>query len=221
MKTLFNPYLATVVLATVCTVSACNYTKTNNASYAADSANKTKIASSDTVQIDSIAKADSNNKKQETKADKAIVKKKELEKDAADFLVKSFEASTFEIEQAELAATHSANDEVKRFATQVIAAHKDFNYKMTDAAFNASFKLPGGVDSDHASDLKKMDKLKGKDFDKKFMDMMVNGHEAAVKDYTEAAQKLAPGDVKSYASQTLPNIQNHLIMAKNLENKLK
>lgn len=207
MKTLFNPYFATVAIAAVCTFSACTNTKSNNASYAADSANKAKIASSDSVQIDSIAKVDSNNKKQEVRADKAIIKKKELEKDAAAFLVKSFEASTFEIEQAELAATHSSNDEVKKFATQVIAAHKDFNYKMTDAAFNASFKLPGGVDSDHANDLKKMDKLKGKDFDKKFMDMMVSGHEQAVKDYSDASQKLAAGDVKSYASQTLPKIQ--------------
>lgn len=221
MKTLFNPYFATLALAAVCTFSACTNTKTNNASYAADSANKAKIASSDTVQIDSIAKADSNNKKQEVKADKAIIKKKDLEKDAADFLVKNFEASMFEIEQAELAASHSSNDEVKKFATQVIAAHNAFNGKMTDVAFNASFKLPGGVDSDHASDLKKMDKLKGKDFDKKFMDMMVSGHEEAVKNYSDAAKKLAPGDVKDYAAQTLPQIQEHLTMAKNLKDKLK
>lgn len=221
MKTLFRNYITGAAVIAVAAFSACTNTKTNNASYAADSANKALIASSDTARADSIAQADSNNKKMEVKADKAIRKNGELKQDESKFMVKSYESGMFEIELAELAASHSSNTGIKQFATQLIAAHKAFNTQMLNVAFDATFKLPGGIDSDHAKDLNSLDKLHGTDFDKKFMDMIVSGHEKSVEAYSKAAKNLADGETKTYAVQTLPKIQAHLAMAKKLKDGLK
>lgn len=221
MKTLIKNYIAGAAILVVAALSACTNTKSNNASYAADSANKAKIATTDTAKIDSIAQVDSNNKKAETKANEAIKEKKKLMENEAAFLVKSYEGGLFEIELAELAASHAANADVKQLATQLIAAHKAFNSQMLSIAFNATYTLPGGIDSDHAKDLTNLDKLKGNDFDKKFMDMIVSTHQKSVDAYSDASKKLAAGETKSYAAQTLPKIQGHLAMAKKLKDRLK
>lgn len=221
MKTPIKNYLTGAAIVVALMLSACSNTKTNNASYAADSANKAKIATTDTAKIDSIAKVDSNNKKVESKAYAAIKKNKELKEDEAAFLVKSYEGGMFEIELAELAASHAANAGVKQLAAQLITAHKAFNTQMLNIAFNATYKLPGGIDSDHAKDLNNLDKLKGADFDKKLMDMIVSAHQKSADAYSDASKKLADGETKTYAAQTLPKIQEHLTMAKKLKDGLK
>lgn len=221
MKTPIKNYIAGAAMVAVAALSACTNTKSNNASYAADSANKAQIATSDTAKIDSIAKVDSNNKKTEVKADANVRKDKQLKEDEAAFLVKSYEASMFEIELGELAGRHAVNAGVKQLATQLIAVHKAFNTQMLSIAFNATYTLPGGIDSDHAKDLTNLDKMKGSDFDKKFIDMAINEHEKSADVYSDAGKKLADGETKRYAVQTLPKIQAHLAMAKKLKDQLK
>lgn len=221
MKTPIKNHLYSAAIMFAAVLSACTNTKTNNASYAADSANKAQIATTDTARIDSIASADSNNRKAENTAYAAVKKKKELMKDESEFLVKSYEGSMFEIELAESAGIHASNAEIKKLAAQLVTAHKAFNIQMLNIAFNASYKLPGGVDSNHAKDLTNLEKQKGTDYDKKFLDMIVSAHEKSVEAYTGAAKKLADGETKTYATQTLPKIQNHLEIAKKLKDQLK
>ena len=221
MKTPIKNYIAGAAILVVAALSACTNTKTNNASYAADSANKAKIDTIDSAKIDSIAQVDSNDKKAEKNAYDAIKEKKKLKEDEAAFLVKSYESGLYEIELAELAASHTANAGVKQLAAQLITAHKAFNAQMLTIAFNATYKLPGGIDSEHAKDLNNLDKLKSKDFDKKFMDVVIDTHQKSVDAYNDASKKLAEGETKSYAAQTLPKIQAHLELAKKLKDRLK
>jgi len=221
MKTPIKNYIAGAAIMAVAALYSCSNTKTNNASYAADTANQNKIATTDTAKIDSIAEVDSNNKKMETKAYTAIKEKKKLMEDEAAFLVKSYEGSMFEIELAESAASHSSNAGIKQLATQLIAAHKAFNTQMLNIAFKAAYTLPGGIDGNHAADLTKLDKLKGNDYDKKFMDIVISAHEKSADDYSDASKKLANGETKSYAAQTLPKIKAYLVMAKKLKDQLK
>jgi putative membrane protein len=221
MKTPIKNYIAGATILVVAALSACTNTKTNNASYAADSANKAKIDTIDSAKIDSIAQVDSNNKKAEKKAYEAIKEKRKLKEDETGFLVKSYESGLYEIELAELAASHAANAGVKQLATQLITAHKASDAQMLTIAFNATYKLPGGIDSEHAKDLNNLDKLKGKDFDKKFIDEVIDTHQKSVDAYSDASKKLAEGETRSYAAQTLPKIQGHLAMAKKLKDRLK
>lgn len=214
-------YLAGAAMMSVSAFTACNNTNSNNASYAADSANKAQIAKTDSANHEMIAKADSGNKEAMSKADSANKAKTELKEDASKFLVKAFESGLFEIELSQLAAKRATNADVKALAAQLVTAHKAINDKMVKIAFNANFKLPGGIDSDHAKDEAGLDKLKGADFDKKYMDMIVSGHEKSVDNYKSAYKDLSEGATKAFAGATLPMIQDHLAMAKKVKEKIK
>ena len=66
-----------------------------------------------------------------------------------------------------------------------------------------------------------MGKLTGADFDKKYINAIVDGHEAAVSSYKDAYKNLSPGDTKTFAAETLPKIQDHLAMAKKVQDRIK
>jgi putative membrane protein len=217
MKKPFKIYTTALALLAAAAISACTNTSSNNASYAADSANKAQIEKSDTAGT----KIDSGNKEALKKADSTNKAVKEIKEDASKFLVKSYELGMFEIEVSQMAATHAANAEVKRLATNLIASHKDINTKMQAIAFDANYKLPGGIDSDHAKDLNNLDKVKGADFDKKYMDMIVSGHENLTAAYKKAFSDLSAGETKEFAGKTFPLINNHLEIAKKLKDKIK
>jgi putative membrane protein len=218
MKTSLKIYIAG---AAILSFSACTNTKSNNASYAADSANKAIIEKTDSANNELAAKKDSGNKEALNKADSANKAKKELKEDASKFLVKSYEASLFEIELAQSAVKHATNAAVKKLAADLIPSHKDMNGKMQAIAFNASFKLPGGIDSGHAKDLTDLEKLKGTDYDQKFMDMIVSAHEKSADNYKKAYNDLSAGETKEYAGKTFPVINSHLEMAKKVKASLK
>lgn len=221
MKTPIKIYITGAAMMAVSAFCACSNTNSNNASYAADSANKAQIAKSDSLNKEVVAQKDSGNKEMMAKGDSANKAVKELKEDASKFLVKAYESGLFEIELSQLAATHAASAEVKKFAAQLVPAHKDINFKMVKIAFDANYKLPGGIDGDHVKDVAGLDKLKGADFDKKYMDMIVSGHEKSVDNYKGAYKDLSTGATKEFAGSTLPMIEKHLAMAKAIKDKLK
>ncbi|GAB3924966.1 DUF4142 domain-containing protein [Mucilaginibacter myungsuensis] len=210
MKTI----LKTLTFATaVAALASCGNADSNNASHAADSANASTIAATDSANRQQIAMIDSAKDKLDS-THKADVETKE---DAAKFLVKAYESGMYEVELAQLAVKQSANVEVKKLATHLVTAHKDINTKMQKIALDGNYKLPGGIDSDHAKAEGDLSKLTGAEFDKKFMEIIKSGHEKSVETYEDAAKGLGAGATKSFATATLPMIKSHLDMIQKMK----
>ena len=56
----------------------------------------------------------------------------------------------------------------------------------------------------------------GKDFDKAYMDMMINDHEQDIKDFKKEADNGKDAVISSYATKILPVLQRHLDAAKTI-----
>ncbi len=209
MKTNFRNCLAVAVFALAGTLTACT-SNTKTASEMADSANKEQISQTDSANKMNVGAADSANKA-------ATV----LKEDASKFLVKAYESGLFEIELSKLAATNALNPEVKSLAANLVTAHTGINSKMEQIALGANFKLPGDIDTDHAKTLQDAANLKNADFDKKYMDVIVSGHEKSESAYKDAYKDLSEGTTKTFAAETLPLIQDHLAMAKKVKAGIK
>jgi putative membrane protein len=209
MKTNFFSYLAVPVAALFMLAAAC-HSGQKNSSEVADSANQKQIA-----------RADSANKAEIKASDSTLKAKQTLQEGASKFLVKSYESGMFEMQLSQLAATHALEPEVKTLASDLIAAHTDINEKMKAIAVSANFILPVALDKDHQKDLDDMAKLNGADFDKKYINTIVDGHEKSVSNYKDAYKDLSPGDTKTFAGETLPKIEDHLAMAKKVKDRIK
>ncbi|PTQ95009.1 putative outer membrane protein [Mucilaginibacter yixingensis] len=205
MKTPIKIYLTAAAFITASAFMGCSNSKTNNASYEADTANKAAIAHKDTT-------ADG------LKADTA---KKKLDDKASKFLVKGCEANMYVIELGEMAGTHATNADVKAFGVQIATTHKALNTDILKQAFNASFKLPGGIDTDHAKKLKDLDKKKGADFDKAFLSTATDAIKKTADDYGDAHLNLPPSSTKDLANAAMGKLVTELNNAATLQGSIK
>jgi putative membrane protein len=61
----------------------------------------------------------------------------------------------------------------------------------------------------------------GKNFDKDYMDHMVKDHDEDVAEFKKAIQNAKNADLKAFAAKTLPVIEEHLKMAKEIQSSMK
>jgi putative membrane protein len=209
MKTNSKNYLSLIVLAIFIFLSAC-HSSSKDSSAVADSANQKQAA-----------RTDSANKAQVNSSDSSIKAKKGLLDDASKFLVNSYESGMFEIQLSQLAATNALDADVKNLAATLVTGHTSINAKISAIAASDNFVLPVALNADHQKDLQDMAKLKGADFDKKYINTIVDGHEKSVSNYKDAYKNLAAGDTKTFAAETLPKIEDHLAMAKKVKDRIK
>ena len=67
----------------------------------------------------------------------------------------------------------------------------------------------------------RLSKLSGAEFDRTYVDEMVKDHRKDVKEFQREADKAKDPDVKSWASKTLPTLQDHLTNAKSAQTAAK
>ncbi|GLQ51956.1 hypothetical protein GCM10010872_34050 [Dyella flava] len=112
--------------------------------------------------------------------------------------------------------THAQSAKIKSFATSMVRDHAAANDKLRTIAQRNGFTLAGTAMVEQQPDLARLDSLKGADFDKAYADMMRKDHQDAVALFTAESSGGSNGDLKTFATQTLPTLQHHLAMAQTL-----
>ena len=81
-------------------------------------------------------------------------------------------------------------------------------------------QLPNEINSEQKSELDKLAKLSGAEFDKEYMSAMLKDHEDDVKAFETQSKEGNDSDVKAFAGKTLPTLQEHLQMAREAAQKV-
>jgi len=66
------------------------------------------------------------------------------------------------------------------------------------------------ITDDQKKDMDKLSKKSGADFDKAYVDMMVEDHKKDIAAFKKAAGSVSDNDIKNFATTTLPTLQKHL-----------
>ncbi len=185
------------------------------------SGRRNSISVADSANQKEITKRDSANKVQASRADSLVLANKKLSEDESKFLVKSYEDGMYELHLAQLAAKNGLDADVKNVAAELVAAHSTINLKIRQIAATADFVLPAAVDADHQNDMQDLKKLRGADFDEKYINLIVDDYGDAVDDYKDAYKDLGDGVVRTFAAETLPRIQDYLEAAKKVQDRIK
>nr|WP_198999802.1 DUF4142 domain-containing protein [Flavobacterium sp. ASV13] len=154
---------------------------------------------------------DSNEAKFDSVADK---------KDDSEFLVDIAEVNLAEIEIGKLAQTKSTNPEVKKFGKMLVDEHTKSASEVSALAKAKNFTLPTSLTEEGQDEYKKLNEKSGLDFDKKFADMMIDGHEKAIDKLKKATEDAKDQDVKLWASNNIAPLTAHLEHAKLLKQDL-
>ncbi|MCC9064512.1 DUF4142 domain-containing protein [Flavobacterium piscisymbiosum] len=141
-------------------------------------------------------------------------------KDDSEFLVDIAEVNLAEIEIGKLAQTKSTNPEVKKFGKMLVDEHTKSASEVSALAKAKNFTLPTSLTEDGQEEYKKLNEKSGLDFDKKFADMMIDGHEKAIDKLQKATKDAKDEDVKLWASNNIAPLTAHLEHAKLLKQDL-
>ena len=141
--------------------------------------------------------------------------------DSGKFLLKAMQDGMAEVRLCQLALQHSQNDDVKRFAQRMIQDHTRTDQEISQLASRKGITLPQDVSEKQKLTYDALSKLSGASFDKEFMDHNVSDHEGDVKDFEEQIQKGTDQDIKAFAARTLPMLQTHLQLSKEVDGKVK
>jgi len=142
-----------------------------------------------------------------------------VDKDAADFAVETTSSGMMEIELGKMAQEKASSQRVKDFGAMMVRDHTEAANKLKQIASNKNITLPAQMGDKEMKHVEDLSKKTGKDFDKAFMDMMLDDHKAAIKDFENTADKCKDPDLKNFAMQTLPTLQVHLDSAKAITGK--
>jgi putative membrane protein len=121
-----------------------------------------------------------------------------------------------EVELGKLATQKASSDAVKQFGQKLIDDHTKANDQLKEIAGKENITIPDALDSKHQSRVDKLSKLSGPEFDKAFVKDAVKDHEHDISEFKSEAQNGSDPNVKQFASNTLPALEDHLSMAKNL-----
>lgn len=112
-----------------------------------------------------------------------------------------------EVELGKLAAQKASSDQVKQFGQKMVDDHTKANDELKQVASNDKMPIPDSLDSKHQSQIDKLSKLSGPDFDKAYLKAEIKDHRQDVDEFQDEAQGGSDPNVKQFASKTLPVLQ--------------
>jgi putative membrane protein len=137
------------------------------------------------------------------------------------FLTDAAQGGMAEVELGKLAGQKAQSPEVKKFGQMMVTDHTAANNELKTVAGKKNVTVPTDVGSKHKSDMDSMSKLSGAEFDKQYVEMMVNDHEEDVSKFQKQADTATDPDVKAFAMKTLPTLKKHLDAIKAIQAKMK
>lgn len=165
--------------------------------------------------------ADSLNKVKDTTSNIAATGGIAVDKSDAEFSTKAAAGGMAEVELGKLALTKSTNAKVKEFATMMVNDHGKANEELKSIAKMKNITLPGALDDEHQKKMNDLNKKTGKDFDKDYVQAMIDGHKSTLKLMQDESKDGKDADLKAFATKTAPVVQAHLDMINKIHDAMK
>ncbi len=140
--------------------------------------------------------------------------------DDAQYLVDAYSNSLYEIEASQHAKQKATRNDVKDLASQMIEAHVKLNESIESAAGEKQISLQQGLTDDQLKEIKDCSDKKGLEYDKAYIDKIIDYHEKAIKLAEKAAEKANDAEIRNLFSGSLSNLRHHLEMAMAIKDKM-
>lgn len=130
------------------------------------------------------------------------------------FVTKAAEDGQAEVQLAQLAAQRAQNPEVRSFAQRLVTDHTQVNSELMSIASSKQVNLDKEDNKDRA--YRRLSKENGADFDREFVEHMIDQHEKDIKAFDKAAQDAKDQEIRSFASKHVGHLREHLQQAQTL-----
>lgn len=132
------------------------------------------------------------------------------------FIMKAAEGGMAEVQLGQLATQNGSSEDVKKFGQRMVDDHTKANDQLKQLAESKGVQIPSDLSAKDKAAKDKLSKLNGAEFDRAYMKDMVQDHTKDVSEFRKESTSAKDSDVKSFASQTLPTLEDHLKQAKSI-----
>ncbi len=139
-----------------------------------------------------------------------------LTKADQQFVKKAAQGGIAEVELGQLAQQKGTSDAVKQFGRRMVDDHTKANDQLKQIAQSKGISIPTSLNAKDKMTKEKLAALSGDSFDRAYMSHMVTDHKADVAEFDRESKSGADDDIKNFAVQTLPTLQDHLKQAQSI-----
>ena len=125
-----------------------------------------------------------------------------------------------EVELGKLAVQKASSPDVKSFGQHMVDDHSKANDQLKQLAAQKGVTLPAAMSNQQKHDVSKLAKLSGAAFDSTYVSMMVQDHKKDVAEFQKESKSGKDSDLKSWASSTLPTLEDHLKMIEGIHSTM-
>jgi putative membrane protein len=133
-----------------------------------------------------------------------------------EVIKKAAQGGLFEVEAGNIAASKASRTEVKDLAKNIVTEHKKANEDLMTIAKTKGIEAPIETSQEHKAQLEKLRNAGGNEFDKVYLDMMVKDHQKDVDTFRKWSEKIDDPELKAWIVKTLPVLEKHLQLAREL-----
>jgi len=136
------------------------------------------------------------------------------------FVDKVVSSNMAEIDLGRIAYSRAQTDDVRRFAARMVQDHSKAYQDLIIIVSEQRIAIPEKCLPEHATHIRHFATAAMTNFDQEYMKHMVESHEKSVDLFTRGTKELKNERLKGYAEKTLPVVQEHLKLAKDLRAKV-
>lgn len=145
---------------------------------------------------------------------------RKVSKDDTNFMTMAAEAGLKEVQLGKVAEEKGSSAQVKDYGRHMQKDHSKANQELQKLAANKGVKLPTELKGKHKSAVDRLSKLSGEEFDREYMQAMVEDHKETLGKFERQADKADDADVKKFASDQVPVLKKHLELAQTTQQQV-
>lgn len=147
------------------------------------------------------------NTNQQTQAQQAGSKPSSAD---SDFVQHAATGGKAEVAMGKLAEQRGAVASVREFGRWMVTDHTQANHQLAKIAQQSGMQLPSGPDKQQQAAMAHIEKLHGTAFDRAYIAAQLKAHEKTVDLFRKEAQSGQDTQLKQFAQQSLPMLEQHL-----------
>jgi putative membrane protein len=144
-----------------------------------------------------------------------------VSKSDASFIVNVADAGMTEVQLGQLAQQKGMEKDVKNYGAMMEKDHTAAGDKLKAVAGSKNITVPSAVSPDMQKVIDGLQQKTGKDFDKAYINQMVDDHKKVIGMFEDESKNGSDADIKAFADSTLPTLRMHLEKAQECHKMMK
>lgn len=136
------------------------------------------------------------------------------------FAQEASQGNSAEIDLAQLAEKRASSLDVKDFARKLESDHRAAEQKLQQMGAKSNLSLAATLDPSSQSSKDQLSRMSGSQFDQAFIQHQIEDHQKDIQTFQKESQEGQNPELKSYAATLLPQLQDHLRIAQELQQKV-